>query len=140
MTEQEYCLLERIGRSRRLGEVTTGKLSMQTLCKDPKTLFYYRKVLIKLKLIQKQPLNLKINNQNAIGGLYHLPRFYNEFKTHKQLIIEQIIHMLKKREKFRMEYAEVRCIYEKVWDKLNVQKILKSTEARQHMQSKLVNF
>lgn len=139
LSEQEYCLLERIGRSRKLGEATTGKLSMQTLCKDPKTLFYYRKVLVKEKLIQKQNLNMRCNFQNVINGLYHLTRFYNEYKTNKQILIEQFIEILRKKEKFRMEYAELRFLYAKIWEKMHIQKILKSIESRQYIQSKLVS-
>ena len=42
-----YALLERIGRSRKAGEATIGKVSMK-LCKlSPKDLFYHRKKLMK---------------------------------------------------------------------------------------------
>jgi hypothetical protein len=53
----QYCLLERIGRSRYLGEVTQGKVSLQLLGEDPKVLFYHRKYLIKHQLIVKQVWN-----------------------------------------------------------------------------------
>lgn len=58
LTTLQYCLLERIGRSRYLGEVTQGKVSLQLLGEDPKALFYLRKYLIKHKLIVKQVMNV----------------------------------------------------------------------------------
>lgn len=50
----QYCVLERIGRSRYHGELTQGKLGLQLISEDPKLLFYYRKHLFKQKLITKQ--------------------------------------------------------------------------------------
>lgn len=138
LSEQEYGILERIGRSRKLGEVTTGKLSMQLLCKDPKTQFYYRKILLKHKLIYRQAFHMKSNNMNVMSGLYHLTRFYNEFKSNKQILIEQIVDVLKKKPNFRIEYAELREVFARVWEKMNVQKLLKGNDFRQYIQSKLV--
>ena len=54
LTIMQYCVLERIGRSRYMGEVTQGKVSLHLLGEDPKALFYHRKFLIKHKLIVKQ--------------------------------------------------------------------------------------
>jgi hypothetical protein len=58
LTIMQYCVLERIGRSRYMGEVTQGKVSLQLLGEDPKALFYHRKFLIKHKLIVKQVWNI----------------------------------------------------------------------------------
>jgi hypothetical protein len=58
LTIMHYCVLERIGRSRYMGEVTQGKVSLQLLGEDPKALFYHRKFLIKHKLIVKQVWNI----------------------------------------------------------------------------------
>lgn len=54
LTVMQYCVLERIGRSRYMGEVTQGKVSLQLVGEDPKVLFYHRKYLMKYKLIVKQ--------------------------------------------------------------------------------------
>jgi len=54
----QYCILERIGRSRYLGETTQGKLSLQKVGVDPKSLFYHRKFLQHNKLITKQVIAL----------------------------------------------------------------------------------
>ncbi|CAH1403595.1 unnamed protein product [Nezara viridula] len=50
----QYCILERIGRSRYQGEVTQGKRGLQVVTDDPKMLYYFRKLLVKNKLVTKQ--------------------------------------------------------------------------------------
>ena len=82
----QWCILERIGRARELGEVTQarkkylaqnyrfqkqshapilfqGKMSLQFLC-DPKTLFYHRRALLAQGVIRKQIHYQKIKGQN----------------------------------------------------------------------------
>jgi general transcription factor 3C polypeptide 1 len=54
LTAMQYCILERVGRSREHGEVTQGKMSLQFMKENPKTLFYHRKNLLKHGLIKKQ--------------------------------------------------------------------------------------
>lgn len=49
-----YIVLERIGRSRELGEVTQGKIGLSRLNIPPKSAFYFRKCLLNEKLIMKQ--------------------------------------------------------------------------------------
>lgn len=49
-----YCILERIGRSRYEGEATQGKRGLQLVTNDPKMLYYFRKLLVKNKLVSKQ--------------------------------------------------------------------------------------
>lgn len=60
VTPMQYCVLERIGRSRYHGEVTQGKVSLFVLGEDPKTIFYLRKHLHKNRLITKQVTHIKI--------------------------------------------------------------------------------
>ena len=76
-------IVERIGRARHLGEVSHGKLSLQSMGKNAKDMFYHRKVLIKYGLIRKQKYYLKSNKvkQNFFGSLFHLPRFYVERRS-----------------------------------------------------------
>ena len=73
-------IVERIGRARHLGEVSHGKLSLQSMGKNAKDMFYHRKVLIKYGLIRKQKYYLKsgAKTQNFFASLFHLPRFYAE--------------------------------------------------------------
>ena len=73
----QWCLLERIGRARHLGDVTQGKTSLTCLAHKmipPKTQYYFRKKLVARGLITKQELYQKIKNQNVHGLLFHLPR------------------------------------------------------------------
>lgn len=131
-------MLERIGRSRKLGEVTAGKISLQVICRDSKTLFYYRKILLKNNLISKQTFNLKFGNLNSVGGLFHLHRFYNERKCKRQIIIEQLVDVLKKRPNHRIEYMEVRRLFGPVWKKCGIQKIVKTAEFKQYIKTDMV--
>ena len=64
ITPMQWCILERIGRSRELGEVTQGKRSLQFTKENPKTLFYHRKDLIKKGLLRKQIHYQKTKGQN----------------------------------------------------------------------------
>ncbi len=64
LTPMQWCILERIGRSRTQGEVTQGKVSLQFTGESPKTLFYHRKALLKHRLIRKQVHHQKIGVQN----------------------------------------------------------------------------
>lgn len=76
----QYCILERIARSRYEGEVTQGKRGLQVVTDDPKMLYYFRKLLLKNKLVQKQVFYMKVSKQTSTGSLIHLPRFYSEIK------------------------------------------------------------
>lgn len=68
ITAMQWCILERIGRSRELGEVTQGKRSLQFMKENPKTLFYHRKDLIKKGLLRKQIHYQKTRGQNYQVG------------------------------------------------------------------------
>lgn len=77
-----YCILERVGRFRYLGEITIGKESA-VYKESPKTLFYFRKKLIKKNLIKKKQhiaFNVK-TYQNSHGLVLSLPRFFVERLT-----------------------------------------------------------
>ncbi|GBM50717.1 General transcription factor 3C polypeptide 1 [Araneus ventricosus] len=80
---EAYCLLERIGRSRYLGEVTLGDGGLLSLkaffCKQ---LHYYRKKLTSKGLVTKQNHYMKNKNgTTCTGSLFHLTRFYVQRKT-----------------------------------------------------------
>ena len=51
-------MLERIGRSRELGEVTQGKHGLSRLNIQPKSAFYFRKKLLADGLLMKQVMPL----------------------------------------------------------------------------------
>ncbi|CAL8071448.1 unnamed protein product [Orchesella dallaii] len=79
----QYCVMERIGRSRYKGEITRGKISLQTMKVPGKTLFYVRKVLLEEKLVTKQTASIKLENCKcpALITVFHLPRFYKRIES-----------------------------------------------------------
>ncbi|XP_039298172.1 general transcription factor 3C polypeptide 1-like isoform X2 [Nilaparvata lugens] len=94
LTDFMYCCLERIGRSRYHGEITQGKMSLQVLGVDSKTLFYFRKFLLEEKLIIAQLFHMKVNNISVCGKLIHLPRFYHLVKPKFVTLTENIVEFL----------------------------------------------
>ncbi|GFQ94882.1 general transcription factor 3C polypeptide 1 [Trichonephila clavata] len=113
MTLEEYCLLERIGRSRYLGEVPQGKGSSQAtkafFCKQ---LHYYLKKLTVKGLITKQNLNMRNKKGKMyIGNLFHLKRFYTKQMVKMTAWMKHLCDILKekpqKREACRILKTEV---------------------------------
>ncbi|GFY76301.1 general transcription factor 3C polypeptide 1 [Trichonephila inaurata madagascariensis] len=113
MTLEEYCLLERIGRSRYLGEVPQGEGSLQAtkafFCKQ---LHYYLKKLTVKGLITKQNLNMRNKKGNMyIGNLFHLKRFYKKQKVRMTTWMKCLCDILnekpQKREACRILKTEV---------------------------------
>nr|XP_022917075.1 general transcription factor 3C polypeptide 1 [Onthophagus taurus] len=139
---QQYSLLERIGRSRKLGESSTGNTSLHQFG-DSKIMYYLRKVLLKNNLITKQQLCYQKTNKltsHTIGLLFHLTRFYFHFKTKKLLFIEQIVEMLKKKPNLMMEYVELRAIYGDIWQNA-ISKMLKASDVRTFINTNLnINY
>ena len=72
MTPMQWVILERIGRARYLGEMTHGKLSLSFTKESPKTLFYHRKLLMRLNLISKQVTHSLIGTNEPSVSLYSL--------------------------------------------------------------------
>ena len=64
ITGTQWAILERVGRARYHGEVTQGRLSLQFMRENPKTLFYHRKSLVTKRLILKQVHHQKSRGQN----------------------------------------------------------------------------
>lgn len=108
ITPIQYCILERIGRSRYQGEITQGKRSLQAVGEDPKSLFYHRKTLLKHKFITKQFYHVKSGSENCSGSLLHLTRYYVEKKSKYLLLTEKAVEYLKTRPNYRAEYADLK--------------------------------
>ncbi|OAD53659.1 General transcription factor 3C polypeptide 1 [Eufriesea mexicana] len=104
----QYCFLERVGRSRYHGEVTQGKLSLNALKEDPKSLFYHRKFLLRHKLITKQIHHQKSGSYSCNGSLLHLPRFFVERKPKIIFLAEEVIKILKSKPNCVAEYDEIK--------------------------------
>ncbi len=97
LSPMQWCMLERIGRARALGEVTQGKNSLQAFGEAPKTLFYHRKDLLRLGLITKQIHYQKTKLQNYQGSLFHLPRFYIQRRSKAQVLVHSLVCLIKSR-------------------------------------------
>ncbi|KAF0308615.1 General transcription factor 3C polypeptide 1 [Amphibalanus amphitrite] len=90
----QFVLLERIGRSRFHGEITVGVQGLGVLKEPPKNLYYLRKKLLEYRLITKQGFCMRgSNGKNCQGRLYHLPRFFREFRPKYEVMIEQAVEI-----------------------------------------------
>nr|XP_037274882.1 LOW QUALITY PROTEIN: general transcription factor 3C polypeptide 1-like [Rhipicephalus microplus] len=95
LTDIKYCMLERIGRSRYLGQTTQGQLDMRVFKLTHATMFILRKQLVQRNLITKQEFCLKVEgSNNRFGFLLHLPRFYVEVKTKTQIMAREMCALL----------------------------------------------
>jgi len=108
ITAMQWAILERIGRARALGEVTQGKLSLQFMNENPKTLFYHRKSLLAKSLIMKQVHHQKAKGQNFQGTLFHLPRFFVERKPKALVLVRKTIEFLKTTPRGMATYEDVK--------------------------------
>lgn len=107
LTLHQYCLLERIGRSRWNGETTCGRFPLNEYNQ-----FHLRKPMIRSRLLAKQLYYEKVNEHNTQGLLLHLPRFYRIFKPKAMLIVEQVVEMLRQSPEGRMEYTVMMAHFE----------------------------
>lgn len=108
LTNAVYCLLERIGRSRYFGEMTSGKCSINEYVKDSKLLHYHRNILIKYKLATRQTFQRKQNNKVFCGALLHLPRFFNIIKDTSMVMVEKLFEYLSAKPTKLAECDEIR--------------------------------
>lgn len=108
LTATQWAILERVGRARYHGEVTQGKLSLQAMNENPKTLFYHRKALLTKGFIVKQVHHQKSRGQNFQGTLFHIPRFYVERKPKALILVRNAIEFLKSQEEGIASYDDVR--------------------------------
>ncbi|XP_054279271.1 general transcription factor 3C polypeptide 1-like [Macrosteles quadrilineatus] len=118
LTPMQYIVLERVGRSRYLGEITQGRDSLQIVGEDAKAIFYLRKVLHKHRLITKQMFHQKLGTQNTSGLLLHLPRFFVERRPKTLTMTEKVVAYLKNKPNHMEEHNVLRT-------KLNIEDTLK---------------
>ena len=108
LSKLQWCLLERIGRARYLGEATQGKGSLSNITKiPPKTLHYHLKDPERMGLICKQPIYQKIRGMNAHGSVYSLPRFHVQRKSKPMMLTYKVIKLLKTKPNCIALYPEV---------------------------------
>ncbi|XP_018568192.1 general transcription factor 3C polypeptide 1 [Anoplophora glabripennis] len=141
LVNMEYCILERIGRSRRHGELTQGNMSIGSHFKmDPKSVYHYKKQLVQYDLLAKQFFYIKsaVIDQNKTGKLLHLKRFYHKIKPKQLLLAEQIVNVMKERPDCRIEFSELKKIFEEFAQP--VAKVIKSPEFRKYIKTELVCY
>lgn len=101
----EFCILERIGRSRKLGVLTQGSMSISNQFNmESKSVFHYKKHMIRNGLIEKQFFYIRsqTTEQNKTGRLLHLRKFYRKVKSKQLIFLEQIVNILKSQPFYRM--------------------------------------
>lgn len=135
----EYCVLERIGRSRKTGEITQGHFSINSAFKiDAGSSFHYQKALIQNRYIKKQKFFLKmaISEQYRTGNLVLLTRFYRRVKSMQLLIAERIVNTLRSKPNFRMPMTELRTMFPFFEPTM---KVLKNPEFRKFIKADVVS-
>ncbi|CAG9832138.1 unnamed protein product [Diabrotica balteata] len=137
----EYCILERIGRSRRLGELTQGNVSISCAFKmDPKTLYHYKKQLYCSDLISKQFFVIKsaVLDQNKSGSLLHLRRFHSSVRSRLNCVANQIVNVLKNQPGYKITNKKLSAIFA---DNLQpVRKLLKTPEFKKFVKLKVYPY
>lgn len=109
LTPVQYCIVERCGRCRYQGDLTFGYESGNF--KDPpKTLFYFRKLLLKKGLITKQMHTVYSTKTQSItrGLLLMLPRFHIDRKSPMELAAMKVTELLRSSPNQRCEYVELK--------------------------------
>jgi hypothetical protein len=136
LLDLEYCMLEKIGRSRDQGEITQGRMS---LVNDNKKVYHHRKVLTQHFLIVHQNFCLKslALQQNISGGLVHLSRFYNKRKTKHIVIMERIANLLRTKPNYQVELSEFRKIFGR---NVSIIKLVKTADFRKFFKICVINY
>lgn len=103
-----YCILERIGRSRYFGELTSGPFSINCFIKDSKLLHYFRNTLLQYQLVVRQQIQKKFRNCKIAGQLFHLPRYHVLIEETSTLQAEKLFTYLKEKPTRMSEISELR--------------------------------
>lgn len=138
LMDNEYGLLERVGRARGFGELTQGKVSVLNMIKDSRSIFHVRKSLEGKKLLKKQFFVLRnaASGQNKTGKLLHLPRFYRLQKNKTLLLIEEIVDLLRQKPDYSLDFGEFRKYFPQ---STGVNKILKIPEFTKYIKTDIVS-
>lgn len=109
LTAVNFCILERIGRSRRVGELSIGDSSLQVFNIQPKSMFYHTLCLIKLGLVKKQSITVyNKKGQNSLRRLFHLTRFYQQYQSKYTILTNMVATYLNKQPMKRQEIHKTR--------------------------------
>lgn len=108
ISEIKYCILERIGRSRFMGQTTQGTLDLRVFNVSHANMFVIRKQLLQRNLITKQDYYEKGENKTSkTGFLLHLPRFFVEVKTKSKVLTKELCALLATKPQQREVYAKL---------------------------------
>lgn len=108
ISETKYCILERIGRSRFMGQTTQGTLDLRVFKVSHANMFVIRKQLLQRNLITKQEYYEKGENKTSkTGFLLHLPRFFVEVKTKSKVLTKELCALLATKPQQREAYAKI---------------------------------
>lgn len=103
-----YCVLERIGRARHFGEMTSGPFSINDFVKDSKLIHYFRNTLLKHGLVVRQQIQKKVRGIKLLSQLFHLPRYLVIIKTGIEFQTELLFELLQTKPTLMMELTEAR--------------------------------
>lgn len=103
-----YCVLERIGRARHFGEMTSGPFSINDFVKDSKLIHYFRNTLLKHGVVVRQQIQKKVRGNKLLSQLFHLPRYLVIIRTGIALQTEQLFEMLQTKPTLMVELSEAR--------------------------------
>lgn len=136
----EYSILERIGRSRKMGILTLGNMSLYNQFNmDAKSVFHYKKHMLRHGLIQKQYFFIRSSttDQNKVGTLLQLNKFFRKVKPTQLVFCEQIVNLLKSQPSYRMPVMQLRNYFQ---DFDNISKITKSSGFRKIIKNDTVSI
>ncbi|KAL3851900.1 hypothetical protein ACJMK2_015596, partial [Sinanodonta woodiana] len=109
-TDLTYAILERIGRSRYMGELSVGKKSIQIFNEKQKTIFYHVLKLVRLGLVRKQTIQLfRVEKKAKIYcKLFHLIPFFKEVRHKQRELCIKLCDYLEKQPEKRDELVKCR--------------------------------
>lgn len=109
ITDIKYAVLERIGRSRYMGQTSQGKQDLKVFDMTNATSFIIRKQLVQRNLITKQDYFQRCENMHSrTGFLLHLPRFYVEMQTKKKMLTQELYNFLAAKPHRREVFKKIR--------------------------------
>ncbi|KAB7499102.1 General transcription factor 3C polypeptide 1 [Armadillidium nasatum] len=135
----QYIMLERIARSRTMGEITHGNNSLTVMKVPSKTMFYYRKRLLKLNLITKQSHRQRsVKGNISSSSLLHLTRFYVIRRSKFMMLIQKVVEKLKMKPNYVCPLLEIKA--ELGLQNVTNKKVLKCGDFQKHIQTTLVPY
>ncbi|KAL1502835.1 hypothetical protein ABEB36_007921 [Hypothenemus hampei] len=130
----DYCLLEKIGRARDLGEITFGPTALSSgFHIDAKSVYHYCKKLCKENLVARQGCILSSSIETRSGKRINLKRFFSKKKSKHLFMMDTIMNYLKKYPEYTAPYSTVQALFnQNAWSKL-----LKTSEFTKYLDANI---